>query len=332
MIIKILLLHFYTLYFLCDKVNVQLFHFFSIPSIRLKMFYGRMYLTIKSARELPVPPGMEDSDLRPYLVIKVDDEERDRIGYKDNAQVCCSIGYIKCHFLHSHQDQEATNNPVWDREEVEVNVDEEHNESIKLVIYHNSRMEPHIIVSYVEISIGELSNWNNNTDDEVLTFNQPFTTTGTIQFEVTLEEDARGYSKRDAVPKIHTLFCHKFRVKAFPVNDKRSCAICHKMLWAGRGVECEYCAMVTHKQCCQFVLTKCRLNPIDIEPEKYNKKGRFELKQEHQFSKRTKVWDAGTHCSHCGDNFWWWFDSEKLKSYKCSSVPNCNTYVHEQCK
>ena len=92
MIIKILLLHFYTLYFLCDKVNVQLFHFFSIPSIRLKMFYGRMYLTIKSARELPVPPGMEDSELRPYLVIKVDDEERDRIGYKENAQVYCSIG------------------------------------------------------------------------------------------------------------------------------------------------------------------------------------------------------------------------------------------------
>ena len=189
--------------------------------------------------------------------------------------------------LFSRKEQEATQNPIWDDEEVELHVDEAKNESIKLVICHNSEMTPHFIVAYVEISIGQIFTEYKNTDDEVLTFNhQQFaTTSGTIQFEVELKEDLKGRSKRDAVPKVHTIFNHKFRVKEFPLNDKRQCAICNSLLWLGRGVQCEYCDMVTHRQCCQYVLTKCRNNPIDVRPENIPR-GRFELNQEHQFPRK----------------------------------------------
>ena len=170
---------------------------------------------------------------------------------------------------------------------MELSVDESKDESIKLVMFHNSAMEPHIILAYVDISIGEISNLYKNTDDDVLTFNnQQFTnSSGTIKFEVEVQEDLKGLSKRDAVPKIYTVFCHKFRVKAFPMNDKRNCAICNSLLWASRGVECEHCDMVTHRQCCQYVLTKCRNNPIDITVDNAPA-ARFELNQEHQFPQR----------------------------------------------
>ena len=49
------------------------------------MFVGRMFFTLKSARDLPNQPGIED--VQPYLVIKLDDVEKKRIGFKENPQV-----------------------------------------------------------------------------------------------------------------------------------------------------------------------------------------------------------------------------------------------------
>ena len=49
------------------------------------MFVGRMFFTLKSARDLPNQPGIKD--VQPYLVIKVDNVEMKRIGYKENPQV-----------------------------------------------------------------------------------------------------------------------------------------------------------------------------------------------------------------------------------------------------
>ena len=49
------------------------------------MFIGRMFFILKSARDLPIQPGMKD--VKPYLVVKVDNEEKMRIGYKENYQV-----------------------------------------------------------------------------------------------------------------------------------------------------------------------------------------------------------------------------------------------------
>ena len=170
---------------------------------------------------------------------------------------------------------------------MELNVNEEKNESIQLVVFHNSPTTPHIVVAYVDISIGEIVNQKRNTKDDVLTFdNQRFsdtTGTGTIQFEVDVKEDLRRISKRrDAVPKVHIINCHKFRSKEFAWTDARSCAICNSKLWVGRGVKCENCDMVTHRQCCQYVLTKCRNNPIDVTPVN-PPRGRLVLSQEHQF-------------------------------------------------
>ena len=49
------------------------------------MFDGRMFFTLKSARDLPNQPGIKD--IQPYLVIKVDGVEKKRIGFKENPQV-----------------------------------------------------------------------------------------------------------------------------------------------------------------------------------------------------------------------------------------------------
>ena len=49
------------------------------------MFVGRMFFTMKSSRDLPNQPGIED--VQPYLVIKLDDVEKKRIGFKENSQV-----------------------------------------------------------------------------------------------------------------------------------------------------------------------------------------------------------------------------------------------------
>ena len=169
---------------------------------------------------------------------------------------------------------------------MELSVDEAKNEYIQLVIFHNSEtIKPHIVLAHVDLSIGELANLYKSTDDDVLTFNnQQFTSSsGTIKFEVELKEDLRGISTRDAVPKIHTVASHKFRVK--DNLGLRMCAICNSMLWVGRGVECEHCEMVTHRQCCHYVLTKCRNNPIELTADSAPS-GRFELDQEHQFPRR----------------------------------------------
>ena len=174
---------------------------------------------------------------------------------------------------------------------MELNIEAE-NEYIQLVIFHNSEtIKPHIVLAHVDISIGELANLYNSTDDDVLTFNnQQFTnSSGTIKFEVELKEDLAGSSKRrDAVRKVYTIFSHKFRVKEFGKVNNRQCAICNKMLWIGRGVECEHCEMVTHRQCCPYVLTKCRDNPIDIQADNAPA-GRFGLDQEHQFGEPFRV-------------------------------------------
>ena len=56
------------------------------------MFVGRMFFTLKSARDLPNQPGIKD--VQPYLVIKVDNVEMKRIGYKENPQVDTSSTII----------------------------------------------------------------------------------------------------------------------------------------------------------------------------------------------------------------------------------------------
>ena len=61
------------------------------------MFVGRMFFTVKSARDLPLPwitqPGNSRGmgEVKPYLIIKVDDEEQARVGYKENIQVFFKI-------------------------------------------------------------------------------------------------------------------------------------------------------------------------------------------------------------------------------------------------
>ena len=49
------------------------------------MFVGRMFFTLKSASDLPNQNGIKD--IQPYLVIKVDNVEKKKIGYKENPQV-----------------------------------------------------------------------------------------------------------------------------------------------------------------------------------------------------------------------------------------------------
>ena len=56
------------------------------------MFVGRMFFTLKSARDLPNQPGIKD--VQPYLVIKVDNVEKKRIGYKENPQVVDTSSFI----------------------------------------------------------------------------------------------------------------------------------------------------------------------------------------------------------------------------------------------
>ena len=56
------------------------------------MFVGRMFFTLKSARDLPNQPGIKD--VQPYLVIKVDNVEKKRIGYKENPQVVDTFQFI----------------------------------------------------------------------------------------------------------------------------------------------------------------------------------------------------------------------------------------------
>ena len=221
---------------------------------------------------------------------------------------------------------------------MELSVDEAENEYIQLVIFHNSEtIKPHVVLAHVDLSIGELANLHKNTDDDVLTFNnQKFTlSSGTIQFEVELIEDLTGRSTRDAVPKVYTIASHKFRVKEFPKRQNRQCVICNKLLWLGCGVECEHCEMVTHRQCCHYVLTKCRDNPIKLALDN-TPSGRFELDQEHQFPPSPfRVSWAGLRCSHCGDNFWWTdgVNNPRAFAYKCEAT-SCKqpTYVHDSCK
>lgn len=56
-------------------------------------FIGRMFFTLKSARDLPNQPGIKD--IRPYLVIKVDNVEQKRVGYKENHEVLSSVDCLK---------------------------------------------------------------------------------------------------------------------------------------------------------------------------------------------------------------------------------------------
>ena len=51
------------------------------------MFVGRMFLTLKSARDLPCTTLAGMGEIKPYLIIQVDDEEQARIGYEENPQV-----------------------------------------------------------------------------------------------------------------------------------------------------------------------------------------------------------------------------------------------------
>ena len=49
------------------------------------MFYGRIRVTLLSARDLPwnMAKGLRDSELRPYLVISLDGREKARVGYQN---------------------------------------------------------------------------------------------------------------------------------------------------------------------------------------------------------------------------------------------------------
>ena len=55
------------------------------------MFVGRMFLTLKSARDLPWITQSGMTEVKPYLIIQVDDDEKERIGYKENIQVAFQI-------------------------------------------------------------------------------------------------------------------------------------------------------------------------------------------------------------------------------------------------
>ena len=55
------------------------------------MFVGRMFLTLKSARDLPWITQHGMTEVKPYLIIQVDDDEKERIGYKENIQVAFQI-------------------------------------------------------------------------------------------------------------------------------------------------------------------------------------------------------------------------------------------------
>ena len=53
------------------------------------MFYGRIRVTLLSARDLPwnMAKGLRDSELRPYLVISLDGREKARVGYQNQEVV-----------------------------------------------------------------------------------------------------------------------------------------------------------------------------------------------------------------------------------------------------
>ena len=60
------------------------------------MFVGRMFLTLKSARDLQCTTLAGMGEVKPYLIVQVDDEEKERIGYKENVEVVLQIStYIR---------------------------------------------------------------------------------------------------------------------------------------------------------------------------------------------------------------------------------------------
>ena len=56
-----------------------------------------MFFTLKSARDLPNQHGIKD--IKPYLVVKVDNVEKKRIGYKYNHEVLSSLDFLKCDLM-----------------------------------------------------------------------------------------------------------------------------------------------------------------------------------------------------------------------------------------
>ena len=68
----------------------------------------------------------------------------------ETVQHCSSLlnNHVKFH--------EPTTSPVWKGEEVEVAVDEMTDETLRLAIFHNSELEPHIRVVKLDLDIGFL--------------------------------------------------------------------------------------------------------------------------------------------------------------------------------
>ena len=128
-----------------------------------------------------------------------------------------------------------------------------------------------------------------------------------------MTEERAKFDRPIAVPKMYPIRGHKFReskISGIPV-----CSICDQYLWLQQvflfictqflggkiyfylhilnhyscftlstyqGVRCDHCQMVTHKKCCQNVLTDCLGTP-HFQLNNFEEKAKFKISLKHNF-------------------------------------------------